>query len=116
MMIDFACQQFDLTSIIKCSLSLTKADFKVLSFMTQNTSEWLTSDDLAKKLKLNLSTIQRAVKKLHEKELVDRNQNNLDNGGYIYIYKSKPKSDIADIIMKIVNAWVSKVGDELKNW
>jgi predicted transcriptional regulator len=115
-MIDFACQQFDLTTIIKCSLNLTKADFKVLVFMTQNHSEWFTSDDLAKKLKLNLSTIQRAVKKLHEKGLADRNQNNLDNGGYIYIYKSKSKDEISAIIMKIVNNWVSTVEQELKRW
>ena len=115
-MIDFACQQFDLTTIIKCSLNLTKADFKVMVFMTQNNSDWFTSEQLSKKLKLNLSTIQRAVKKLHEKSLAERNQNNLDNGGYIYIYKSKPKEEISAIIMKIVHNWASTVESELKRW
>ena len=115
-MIDFACEQFDITSIIKCSFSMTKADLKILYFMAGKSSEWYTTEAIAKKLKLNLSTVQRAVKKLYEKGLAERNQNNLDNGGYIFIYKSKPKKEINTIIMRIVNGWVSKVESELSKW
>jgi predicted transcriptional regulator len=115
-MIDFACKQFKIEEIIKCSLMLTKADFKVLVLLTGSSKDWFTTDQLAKKLRLNLSTVQRAVKKLYASGLVDRNQNNLDNGGYIYIYKAKPKEDVRSVIMTIVHNWVSKVEGELKKW
>ncbi|MFH0870746.1 MAG: MarR family transcriptional regulator [archaeon] len=115
-MIDFACKQFKIEEIIKCSLMLTKADFKVLVMLSGSSKEWFTTEQLAKKLKLNLSTVQRAVKKLHGSGLVDRNQNNLDNGGYIYIYRAKAKEDVRSVIMGIVNNWVIKVESELKKW
>lgn len=115
-MIDFACKEFKVEAIIKCSLMLTKADFKALKYLADNSKEWYTTEDLAKKLKLNLSTVQRAVKKLHEKNLAERTQNNLDNGGYIYLYRSKPKEAIAAVIMSIVNNWVAKVNSELQKW
>jgi predicted transcriptional regulator len=115
-MIDFACQEFKIESIIKCSLMLTKADFKVMRFLSDDGKDWFTTEEIAKKLKLNLSTVQRAVKKLHEKSLADRTQNNLDNGGYIYLYRSKSKEHIRSIIMGIVNNWVAKVNLELQRW
>lgn len=115
-MIDFACKRFDLREIIKCSLGLTKADCKLMMFLIKDYKDWHTTEDLSKKLKINLSTAQRAVKKLTERGIVIRSQENLTGGGYVYIYKVKNKKEISQIIMNIVGDWVKKVESEFDKW
>ena len=78
-MIDFACKQFDIETIIKCGLGLTRAEYHVMEFFIKNSKEY-ESQEIANKLDLNLSTVQKALKKLYEKDIVVRHQANLSNG------------------------------------
>jgi len=114
-MINFACKQFKLEEIIKCGLGLTKADCKVFMNLL-NESDWVTTESIAKKLDLNLSTVQRAVKKLFTSEILDRTQENLDGGGYIFLYRHKPKKVIKKIIMSKVSDWTVLVSSALDKW
>ena len=75
-MIDFACKRFKLSEIIKCGLGLTRAEYKVLEYFIDH-EDLFSTEQLAENIGLNLSTIQRTVKKLFEKDLLTRNQNNL---------------------------------------
>ena len=115
-MIDFACQQFDLNEIVKCSLGLTKADFRMLGYFLNEDENWFTTHELAKSLKLNLSTIQRCVKSLHEKDVLERAQENLNGGGYTFIYKIKNRTELRKKIKYIIHKWVKKVDVELEKW
>jgi len=114
-MIDFACKTFKLDEVIKCGLGLSKADIKLMKFLLSD-EDWVTTSDLSKKLSLNLTTIQRSVKKLYEKGVVLRSQENLDSGGYIFLYKIKPKAALKDLIMGIVKNWVRTVEKEFEKW
>jgi len=114
-MIDFACKRFSLDEIIKCSLSLSKADCKIMHSLLKE-QDWITTKDLAKKLNLNITTVQRAVKKLHGKNVLTRSQENLKDGGYIFFYKIKNKKELRELIMQLVNDWVNNVEKELNNW
>jgi len=115
-MIDFACKTFLLDEIIKCSLGITKADFKVMDFLVKNHEKFYTTEELSQELKLNLTTIQRAVKKLFEQKIVQRKQNNLDNGGYVFIYRIVPKKEVKETIMKIIDKWKENVETALEKW
>jgi len=115
-MIDFACKKFSLDEVIKCGLSLTKADFNILKYLIKNSTEWFTSETISIQLKLNLTTVQRTLKKLYEKDIVIRNQRNLDKGGYIYSYQIRSKKEINTLIMKIINNWAKIVEHELEDW
>jgi len=115
-MIDFACKQFKLDEIVKCGLGLTKADYKIMNHLMQNSKEWNTSQEISKKLKLDISTVQRSIKRLFEKDLVLRIQNNLDSGGYVFIYQIKNKKEISSLLMKTIHNWTKKVEDELLKW
>ena len=114
-MIDFACKTFKLEDIIKCGLGLTKADVNILKFLI-NLNKETNSEFISKKLNLDLSTVQRSVKKLSEREIIFRYQTNLDNGGYIFTYKSKSKKVIAKIINEVVSKWHKRVETELNRW
>ncbi len=115
-MIDFACKEFRLDDVIKCALGLTRADMKIMEYFIANPDEWHNTDLIAKDTSLDLSTVQRSVKKLHEREVLTKSQNNLDKGGYTYIYMMKDKNEIKKIIMHIVYNWAEKVENELVKW
>ena len=115
-MIDFACKQFNLEDIIKCGLGLTKAELIILKYFIENISQEHTTISISKELKLNLTTIQKAVKKLSEKNIILRHQKNLNNGGYVYTYECNLKSNIRKIIKKIIRNWSEKVETQIDKW
>lgn len=114
-MIDFACKEFDLKEIVKCSLGLTRTEFMLLDHLIKSDEDF-TADELADVFRLDLSTVQRSMKRFFEKNLVQRRQKNLDSGGYVYCYRIKDKAEIRKIILSIVKNWTSKVEEELKRW
>jgi predicted transcriptional regulator len=114
-MLDFACKTFDLDEVIKCSLGLTKAEYKLLSRLMQG-RDWKTTSELAKQSKYSLSAIQRCMKTLYEKGVVERKQVNLEGGGYTYIYRVKDRTELRKVIESILGAWEKKVREELGKW
>ncbi|MBT3297659.1 MarR family transcriptional regulator [archaeon] len=115
-MLDFACKRFSLDEVIRCGLALTKSECKLLRFMLKNSVDWYTTEELSKQLDLNLSTIQRSVKNLHSKEVIERSQNNLESGGYVFLYKIKKKRELREMLIGIVKSWSERVEKELKKW
>lgn len=115
-MLDFACKRFSLEEVIRCGLALTKSECKLLRYMMNNSTEWYTTEELSKQLNLNLSTIQRSVKNLHTKEVIDRSQNNLETGGYVFLYKVKKKRELREMLINIVRSWSERVERELERW
>ena len=114
-MIDFACRRFEIDRIVKCGLGLSKADFAVMKELLDN-DRFVTTEDLVDKLNLNLSTVQRSVKRLTEKNLLIRSQENLSGGGYKFIYKMKDRHEVRKIIINLVKKWSDKVEESLLRW
>src|SRR3989339_675733 len=69
-MVDFTCKKFIFDDILKYSLGLTKKEFIVLKHLIDNSDMELTTLKIKDKLNLNLTTIQKAVKKLSEKKIL----------------------------------------------
>jgi len=89
---------------------------KVLEYFFEEPDNWSKTEQIAILVELDLSTVQRSVKKLHEKGILIRSQNNLDGGGYSFIYKINNKKEIKELIMGIVSKWAVKVEQELEEW
>lgn len=115
-MVDFACKEFQIEAVIKCGLNLTKAELQVLKYLLGNDTRWFTTEQIAADLSLDISTVQRSVKKLTEKKVLQKFQNNLDGGGYFFVYRIKNKREIKELIMKIIHSWVERVEKELIIW
>ncbi len=113
---EFACKKFNLDEIVRCSLNLTKADFKILQFLMKNSSKRIDTNFIASNLDLDLSTVQRSLKKMHQSEIVRRSQINLKFGGYSYAYCICDKKSIKDKIKAIINNWVEKFNTEINKW
>lgn len=112
-MIDFACKKFNLDEIIKCVLGLSKSEFKLLKFLSENNGKFSTQD-LSKKLKLDKSTIQRSIKRLHSKNLVSRSQINQSVGGYVFLYSIKDRDVIKKVVSETVDNWISNLKKNIR--
>jgi len=115
-MMDFACKNVELDEVIKCSLNLSSAEFRLVSFFVKHSERDFSTLELSRKLNLDKSTIQRGVKKLHGKGLLFRSQLNQSVGGYLFKYKIKDKKEIKKKILDILEGWNLKVKHELRVW
>ncbi|MBW2982802.1 MarR family transcriptional regulator [Candidatus Woesearchaeota archaeon] len=115
-MIDFACKRFVLDDIVKCSFGLSRAELLVFKHLMGGSSGWLSTVDLSRALGLDLSTVQRAVKKLHGADVVLRDQENLGGGGYVFRYRAVEHSFFKEKVMGILSSWLGKVDASLDSW
>lgn len=114
-MIDFACKKFDIKEIIKCSLNLSRSDFSIMIKMFSY-KDFLSSKEISDKVSLDITTVQRTLKKLYEKGIINRKQINLESGGYAYIYKIKSRDELKYQITQIIDQWSDTVRKEINNW
>jgi len=108
-MIDFACKKFDLKEVIRCSLTLTKTEFKIVEYLIKNSNKKFTTQEISQKFNIGLSTSQKAINEINKKELIERNQKNLQKGGYIFVYFIKEKEILKKRILEIINNWYEKL-------
>ena len=67
--------------------------------------QYYTVSQIAKKMKLERTTIQKAIKNLVSEKLSKRIQKNLHRGGYTFIYKINNKDDIKKKMKNIIYEW-----------
>ena len=114
-MIDFACKKFSINEVIQCSLGLSKAECRLFQFLLYE-DEDLTAQQIAERMKIDRTTVQKAIKNLVENDIVLRLQENLDKGGYIFRYRIRDKDVIRKRIKDIVSNWYRTVLTELERW
>lgn len=112
---DFACKRIKFEELIKCSFGLNKTDYNLFMFLIKKRN-YLTIKEISDLSKLERSTVQKSAKRLAEKNLVEKHQDNLDKGGYIYSYKIRDKEIIKKWIQKILENWSIKVKEEIERW
>lgn len=114
-MLTFACQDIEFKDLLRCSFGLSKAEYNVMMFMLVSSMEY-TAEKLAKEMDLDRTTVQKAIKKLAEKELVTRHQSNLEAGGYTFFYKIHNKENIKERMKATVEKWHEAVVNEIQKW
>ncbi len=66
-------------------------------------------------MKLDRTTIQKAIKKLVEKDLANRIQNNISKGGYTFLYTINNKEEIKNKIKETIRRWSKAVEEVINN-
>jgi predicted transcriptional regulator len=113
--ISFACKDIEFKDLLRCSFNLNKSEYNVFMFLLK-TGKIYTAYRIAAIMHLDRTTIQKAIKKLAEKDLVVRKQENLDKGGYLFHYGINNKDDIKQKMDNIVEKWYDAVLEEIKKW
>jgi predicted transcriptional regulator len=99
---------------MRCGFGITKTELDVLELLFDK--DWSTAHDVTTFLDVSLTTVQRSLKSLHEKNLLDRRQQNLDKGGYLFFYRPKDKAFLKEELRKILSGWLSNVESSLNQW
>jgi len=115
MTLNFVCRIITLEDILRCSFSLNKTELKIMKHLLHDYEE-KTIEEIGKSVKKDRTTIQRAVKKLYEKNLIKRRQINLSKGGYTFVYSPKPKKELKEKVYKIFETFKERVGEEIRQW
>lgn len=103
-MVDWRCRKMDSKDLIRCTFDLSKTELKIFLYLLK-IKKSIPSVNIADEIKLDRTTIQKSLKKLLEKQIVDRRQNNLDNGGYVFLYSVKKKEELKKQMKEIINEW-----------
>ena len=101
---DITCGKLDIEDIIACSLALKKSEYKIFQVLLQSKMN-MTIQQLSETLKLDRTTIQKIIKVLSGKGLIQRYQENLENGGYTYNYTIKNKPEVKNFIKQALKTW-----------
>lgn len=113
--INFACKKISIEQILRCGFGLNKTEYKILKYLLNTESE-AEIEDIAKSIKKDRTTTQRAIKKLVESSLVFRRQINLSPGGFRFVYSVKNKADVKKKAYSSLCSFQDLVENELKKW
>ena len=112
---EFACTKLAPDKIIRCAFGLTRQEFELFLFLCHHQGPF-TSKGLQKKFDINLATVQRALKKLTEDDLVHRTQTNYEGGGYEFQYMLKSRPHIRKELKVRLDHWVHSVEQDVMQW
>jgi len=115
MQLNFICRGFTVEELLQCSFNLNKTGLRILKYLIDEKEE-KTIEEIKKVMKKDRTTIQRSVKNLFREQLIYRRQINLEKGGYIFVYKSAPKTQLKEKIYKIFESFEETVGKEIQRW
>ena len=110
---DFACKTIDLRDVLRCSFELTRADLAVFKALSEK-KEWATSATVEAKTELDRSTVQRSLKRLTDKQLCTRRQENHTEGGYTFHYQSITSTELAQKVLVVLDGFRERLGAALK--
>ena len=70
----------------------------------------LTVDDVADAVDRERSTVYRAVQRLLQAGLVEKDQVNYEQGGYYHVYEPLAAGQVAADMQRLLNDWYAKMG------
>ncbi len=114
MEVTFACKKFPIDQVLRCSFGLSQSQFRLLKLLLSRGE--LSVEEAANLLGKDRTTVQRSMKSLVQRGLVQRRQYNLENGGYQYHYLPQNKQDIKQRIKEHFEHFSQMVHKELERW
>lgn len=112
--IDFTCEDVKTSTLLSCSFNLNKSELHIFEYFFKNRMP-RSIQDIASDLKLERSGVQKAIKSLLNKEVLDRRQVNNDAGGYYYRYFMKNRDEIRKLMKSRLDSWYGKAMGTIGN-
>jgi predicted transcriptional regulator len=113
--ISFACQQIDFKDLLRCSFDLNKTEYRLFMYLLDQ-EESLSVSAIGEATGKDRTTVQKAMKKLIEQNIVHKHQVNLEQGGYTFVYAIKDKEFLRRRMLSVVEHWYNQVMVEINKW
>lgn len=116
---------FSSERLFKCILGLNKTESKALGYLLKNKD--VRTAEIADTLKMDRSSIQRALQNLTELKLIERNSismkdythvkglKNTKKQGYLYVYNAKNMDSIKIQFKKLLDKWYNSMLKYIEN-
>ena len=116
---------YESEKLFQCVLALNKTESKVLGYMLKNKD--VRTSDIANVLKMDRSSIQRAVQDLSELKLIERKSMSMKDytnvkglkeakkQGYLYVYNAKNIKSIKLQFKKLLDKWYNSMLKYIEN-
>ena len=95
--------------LLECLHGLKNLDKQCYQVLVE-TDEPLTVDEVAEEVDRERSTVYRAIQRLLQAELVQKDQVNYDQGGYYHVYYPTDPEVVTDQMQRILNDWYAQMG------
>ncbi len=111
--------------LFKCILGLNKTESKVFGYILKNQNA--STSEIASKLKMERSSVQRALQSLSKLLLIKREplsmkdygilekKNDSKKQGYLYVYNSKDMDSIKAQFKKLLDKWYNSMVNYINN-
>ncbi len=106
-------REMSLEDIMNCMFGLKK--FETETYFRVVKSGPTTVNDLVTSFNKDRSTIQRALQNLAIAGLIYRDQKNIKNGGYYYIYRAAPFEEVKETTKSSIRKWSEAMIDWINN-
>ncbi|SEO23919.1 Predicted transcriptional regulator [Halogranum amylolyticum] len=101
---DMACE-----GLLECIHGLGDLEQRCFRTLVEQ-SRPMTVDDLAAAVDRERSTTYRAVQRLCQSGLVEKEQQSYETGGYCHVYRLADSEAIADDLQRTLNDWYAEMG------
>lgn len=108
-MTEYLRQDMECEGLLECVHGLKKLDRDCYRVLV-NAEEPLTVDDVADEVNRERSTTYRAVQRLMQSGLVQKEQINYEEGGYCHVYRPIDANEVAEEMRRTLNDWYAKMG------
>jgi len=102
------CKKLLFNDVLKCSLGMTAGQARAFKKM-RGMRQPFTVSQLAERIGRDRSAAQRLLAALTKKGLTERFQQNLDSGGYEFVYKTLPKKELKAVLRSGVKEFTGQV-------
>lgn len=113
--INFACKVFPIEKILRCAFGLSQTETEILRYLV-NTQEEVEVETISREIGKDKTTVQRNVKTLAEKGVINRRQINLKQGGYVFVYSGKSKTFLKEKIYQSFDNFKETLAKEIQRW
>jgi len=96
-------RDMSIEDIMSCMFGLRK--FETETYFKVVTKGATTVNDLVNEFDRDRSTIQRALQNLAIAGLIYRDQKNIKNGGYYYMYRAAPFEEVKETTKRSIKKW-----------
>jgi predicted transcriptional regulator len=107
---DMACE-----GLLECFHGLKQLDEECFQVLVR-ADDPLTVDEIADTVDRERTTAYRAVQRLLQAGLIEKEQINYDQGGYYHVYSTAEPLRIAGDMQRMLNDWYAKMGQLIQEF
>ena len=115
MRLNLSCLKISIRDLLQCAFNLSKTEVAVLILLLKS-STWASVGDISAGVGRDRSMVQRSLSVLMGRGVVIREQNNLVNGGFQYVYMAANKQKIKLMLFDKSRQFASMVKTTVEKW